>query len=156
MTEISNVAPHPPQPVLTESNPQINLLPSVSDSNFDDMQNGGACHKISGVATISPSLSDHFLPNNPAFSRSCTRSSSMRDEIMTNSETDRIPSSGFLSITFRIWRNISSGIFTSRYLATHGQMMAKIKRMFAIYGERFINSHNISYLWLIMRSRETS
>ena len=131
-------------------------MTSSPDSDF--RQNGGACHnhKTFGVATISPSLSGHFLPNKPAFSRSCTRSISRRDEIMTNSETDLIPSSGFLSISFRIWRNISSGTFTSRYLATSGQVMDKIKRIFAIYGEKLINDHSISYLWLMMRLRETS
>ena len=125
---------------------------------FDFNNDGGACHnhKTFGVATISPSLSDHFLPNNPAFSRSCTRSSSMRDEIMTNSETDLIPSSGFSSINFRMWRNISSGIFTSRYLATYSLKIAKIKKIFATCGEKLINDHSISYLWLMMKSRETS
>ena len=44
-------------------------MTSTPDSDFDDFrQNGGACHKTSGVATISPSLSDHFLVNDSNFS----------------------------------------------------------------------------------------
>ena len=35
---------------------------------FDFNNDGGACHKTSGVATISPSLSDHFLPKDSSFS----------------------------------------------------------------------------------------
>ena len=35
---------------------------------FDFNNDGGACHKTSGVATISPSLSDHFLLRDSSFS----------------------------------------------------------------------------------------
>ena len=72
--------------------------------------------------------------------RSSILSISIRDEALTNSDTDLNPSSECFSIKPLMFRYNSSGIFTSLYdFATDITYRAKIKRILDIYVETFNN-----------------
>lgn len=79
--------------------------------------------------------------------RSSILSISIRDEALTNSDTDLNPNSECFSIKPLMFRYNSSGIFTSLYdFATDITYRAKIKRMLDIYVEIFNNRHTFRHV----------